>query len=98
MFKCPARGAPIPIYTKGYKLAHLRGVLPVYDAFPGLPDDVTHEPGNVDWIFIGALAEALDKPFLGLTMDKDSEMADAGFSEAVVERRGGFWAHTALVQ
>ena len=69
-----------------------------YDAFSGLPDDVTHEPGNVDWIFISALAEVLDEPFLGLVVNEDVEMGDAGFSEALVGRRVSFWAHIALIQ
>ena len=86
------------IYTKRYKLAHLRGVLPVYDASPGLPDNVTHEPGNVDRIFTGALAEIFDEPFLGLVMDEDIEMADACFFEALVKRRDDFWAHISLIQ
>ena len=85
------------IYTKRYKLAHLRGVLPVYDASPGLPDNVTHEPGNVDRIFTGALAEIFDEPFLGLVMDEDIEMADAGFSEAVFKRRMSTFGHFLVI-
>jgi len=61
------------------------------DAFPGLPDDVAHEPGNVDWVFISTLAEIFDEPLLGLVMDKDIVMADAGFSEVMAEKRIGFW-------
>ena len=40
---------------------------------------ITHEPGNVDRVFISTLGEILDEPFLGLVMDKEIEMANAAF-------------------
>ena len=43
--------------------------------------------------FIGALAEVFDEPFPGLVMDKDIEMADAGFFEAVFKRRISAFGH-----
>lgn len=57
--------------------------------FLGAEGAKVSEPDH-DRIFISALAEVLDEPFLGLVMDKDVKMADAGFPEAVVERKVSF--------
>jgi len=57
-------------------------LLALYDAFPGLPDDVSHKSGHVDGIFICALAEVFYKPFLRLIVDALVVMADAGFAES----------------
>ena len=51
-----------------------------YDSFSGLPDDVTHKPGNVDWIDGSTLAKVLEQPFFRLVVDEFVVGADAGFA------------------
>lgn len=56
-----------------------------------LPDDVSHESGNVDGVVSGALAEMLDEPFFGLVVDEEVVVTDAGLTEASIKGRRFLW-------
>jgi len=57
--------------------------LAFYDPFPGLPDNVAYEPGNVDRVVRSAPAEIFDQPLFGLIMNKFIVMTDAGLMFSV---------------
>jgi len=49
------------------------------DSFFHLPEEVAHEPGDIDGILVFMHGEVFYKPFFGLLMDQLIEMADARF-------------------
>ncbi len=51
-------------------------LLTTYDSLPGLPDDIAHEAGDVDRVFISTLAEVLEEPFVELVVDELVVVAD----------------------
>lgn len=63
-----------------------RFFLSLLNTFPQLPDNVAHEAGDVNAIFVGAFFEVRDQPVIRLVVNKFVEVANAGFFEA-----GGEW-------
>ena len=73
------------------------GFLFALDPLSLLPDDVSHEAGNVDGIVAGTFAKMLDEPFFGLVMNQLVVVTDAGFTETGVQGRQ-LWGHESIKQ